>query len=101
MTQKSVSPFWLSRIILVFVLFLRDVATLATEGQAVHSPSFSPDCSKLVYLDNPVGGPHKQCSRLVMVMLSGFFVVIFIWIDSILENCLECNLLLSTTNILK
>lgn len=29
-------------------------------------PRFSPDGSKLIYLDNEIGGPHHQCSRLLM-----------------------------------
>ncbi|CAG5127754.1 unnamed protein product, partial [Candidula unifasciata] len=38
---------------------------LSEEGRAVRFPRFSPDLSKLVYLDIPVGGAHNQCSRLV------------------------------------
>jgi acylaminoacyl-peptidase len=34
--------------------------------RAVVSPVFSPDLTKLVYLDSPAGGPHRQCSRLMM-----------------------------------
>jgi Tol biopolymer transport system component len=30
-------------------------------------PRFSPDGSKLIYFDNDIGGPHYQCSRLLMV----------------------------------
>ncbi|XP_041347509.1 acylamino-acid-releasing enzyme-like [Gigantopelta aegis] len=35
-------------------------------GRAVRSPRFSHDLSKLVYLENPAGGAHGQCSRLQM-----------------------------------
>ncbi|XP_050412759.2 acylamino-acid-releasing enzyme isoform X1 [Patella vulgata] len=40
---------------------------LSDEGRAVHALSISPDQSKLVYMDQPIGGGHKQCSRLMMV----------------------------------
>ena len=30
----------------------------------VHSPRFSPDGSKLIYLQNPVGGPHVRVAQL-------------------------------------
>ncbi|XP_077981518.1 acylamino-acid-releasing enzyme-like [Glandiceps talaboti] len=39
---------------------------LSSEGQAVRCPRLSPDSTKLVYLQNPQGGPHMQCSELVM-----------------------------------
>uniref|UniRef100_A0A0B7B020 Prolyl endopeptidase n=1 Tax=Arion vulgaris TaxID=1028688 RepID=A0A0B7B020_9EUPU len=40
---------------------------LSEDGRAVRCPRFSPDLSKLVYLDMPVGGAHNQCARLVQI----------------------------------
>ncbi|BFZ08835.1 hypothetical protein BsWGS_11875 [Bradybaena similaris] len=40
---------------------------LSEEGRAVRTPRFSPDLSKLIYLDIPVGGAHNQCARLVKI----------------------------------
>ncbi|KAK7102313.1 acylamino-acid-releasing enzyme-like isoform X1 [Littorina saxatilis] len=40
---------------------------LSEEDCAVRCPSFSPDFSRLVYLDTPEGGPHNQCSRLLLI----------------------------------
>jgi len=37
-----------------------------SKDRAIRSPRFSPDLSKLIWLDNDIGGPHMQCSRLVM-----------------------------------
>ena len=37
---------------------------LGKTDQAVDSPIFSPDGSRLVYLESNVGGPHCQCMRL-------------------------------------
>ncbi|KAL8591404.1 hypothetical protein ACOMHN_022210 [Nucella lapillus] len=44
-----------------------DCEKLSEEGRAVRCPSFSPDLSRLVYLDTPEGGAHNQCSRLIMI----------------------------------
>jgi len=41
-------------------------SVLSPSDRAVQSPVFSPDRTKLVYLDNAVGGPHKHCNRLMM-----------------------------------
>lgn len=35
-------------------------------GQSVRSPVFSPDGSKLVYLQNRLHGPHMQCAQLIV-----------------------------------
>lgn len=39
---------------------------LGANDRSVRSPVFSPDHMKLIYLDNPSGGPHAQCSRLIL-----------------------------------
>jgi Acylamino-acid-releasing enzyme, N-terminal domain len=39
---------------------------LGPSDRSVRSPVFSPDKTKLVYLENEVGGPHRHCSRLLM-----------------------------------
>lgn len=44
-----------------------DVKCFGGEDRAVRSPVFSPDGTKVVYLDNPFGGPHYQCSRLIVI----------------------------------
>lgn len=62
--------FFLSHLLL-FELFLACSEKLSEEGRAVRCPSFSPDFSRLVYLDTPEGGAHNQCSRLMMVRLDG------------------------------
>ncbi|KAI0211336.1 Acylamino-acid-releasing enzyme [Lamellibrachia satsuma] len=41
-------------------------STLGETDKAVRTPVFSPDHSKLVWLQNDVGGAHQQCSRLLM-----------------------------------
>ena len=40
---------------------------LTSDSAAVRSPVFSIDKTKLIYLENDIGGPHQQCSRLKMV----------------------------------
>ncbi|XP_021350974.1 acylamino-acid-releasing enzyme-like [Mizuhopecten yessoensis] len=40
--------------------------TVSEEGRSCRSVRVSPDQSKLVYLDNDIGGPHMQGSRLLM-----------------------------------
>lgn len=42
---------------------------LSEEGRSARNPCFNLDYSKLVYLDNEIGGPHIQCSRLMMYTL--------------------------------
>ncbi|NXX18069.1 ACPH enzyme, partial [Podargus strigoides] len=39
---------------------------LSEDTRAVWSPRLSPDCCRIVYLENDVLGPHQQCSRLRM-----------------------------------
>ncbi|ELU02553.1 hypothetical protein CAPTEDRAFT_154305 [Capitella teleta] len=41
--------------------------TLGSIDQSVRSPLFSPDQKKLLFLENPVGGPHFRCSELKMI----------------------------------
>jgi len=36
-------------------------------NQSIRSPSFSPDGQHLVFLSDPVGGPHCQCSRIMRI----------------------------------
>jgi len=40
--------------------------TLGPTDHAVSNPVFSRDGTRLVFLDNNAGGPHRQCSRLAM-----------------------------------
>ncbi|XP_033746424.1 acylamino-acid-releasing enzyme-like [Pecten maximus] len=40
--------------------------TVSEDGRSCRSIRVSPDQSKLVYLDNDIGGPHMQGSRLMM-----------------------------------
>ena len=40
---------------------------LSEDTRAVWSPRLSPDCCRIVYLENDALGPHQQCSRLRMV----------------------------------
>ncbi|XP_055998936.1 acylamino-acid-releasing enzyme-like isoform X2 [Ostrea edulis] len=52
-------------------IYLLDLKTstikqLSEENRASWLPRLSPDGSKLIYLDNAIGGPHYQCSRLMM-----------------------------------
>lgn len=42
-------------------------SVIGSANSAVRSPRFNHDQSHLVYLENRVGGPHMQCSKLVMV----------------------------------
>ncbi|KAJ3330808.1 hypothetical protein HDU91_003494, partial [Kappamyces sp. JEL0680] len=35
------------------------------EGRSVRFPQLSPDGKSLVYLSNPVGGPHDSCAQLI------------------------------------
>ena len=67
---RKTGRFFLSHLLL-FELFLACSEKLSEEGRAVRCPSFSPDFSRLVYLDTPEGGAHNQCSRLMMVRLDG------------------------------
>ncbi|XP_074952587.1 acylamino-acid-releasing enzyme isoform X3 [Phalacrocorax aristotelis] len=39
---------------------------LSEDTRAVWSPRLSPDCCRIVYLENNALGPHQQCSRLRM-----------------------------------
>ncbi|KAM7095814.1 LOW QUALITY PROTEIN: acylamino-acid-releasing enzyme [Ciconia maguari] len=39
---------------------------LSEDTRAVWSPRLSPDCCRIVYLENDALGPHQQCSRLRM-----------------------------------
>ncbi|XP_065701660.1 LOW QUALITY PROTEIN: acylamino-acid-releasing enzyme-like [Patagioenas fasciata] len=39
---------------------------LSEDTRAVWSPRLSPDCCRIVYLENETLGPHQQCSRLRM-----------------------------------
>ncbi|ESO99718.1 hypothetical protein LOTGIDRAFT_201138 [Lottia gigantea] len=42
------------------------ITSISDKTQSSRSPNISPDQSKLVYFDQPIGGAHKQCSRLKM-----------------------------------
>lgn len=48
----------------VLFLFLE---ILSDESRSSFSPRLSPDGKKLIYFDNEIGGPHYQCSRLMLV----------------------------------
>ncbi|KAH8870492.1 Acylamino-acid-releasing enzyme [Schistosoma japonicum] len=41
------------------------VEPISVPGQSVQCPRFSPDGAYLIWLQNPVGGPHGQCVSLV------------------------------------
>nr|XP_034305158.1 acylamino-acid-releasing enzyme [Crassostrea gigas] len=43
-----------------------NIKQLSDESRASSLPNLSPDGTKLIYLDNQVGGPHYQCARLMM-----------------------------------
>jgi len=40
--------------------------TLGPTDRSVSNPVFSRDQTRLVFLENDAGGPHRQCSRLAM-----------------------------------
>ncbi|XP_030828374.1 acylamino-acid-releasing enzyme isoform X1 [Strongylocentrotus purpuratus] len=40
--------------------------TISITGQSVRSPVFSPDASKLIYIQNSCHGPHMQCAQLIV-----------------------------------
>ncbi|RMC00063.1 hypothetical protein DUI87_23473 [Hirundo rustica rustica] len=42
---------------------------LSAENASVCSPRLSPDGQRLLYLEGVVGGPHRQCLRLLMDLL--------------------------------
>ncbi|XP_044307429.1 acylamino-acid-releasing enzyme-like [Varanus komodoensis] len=53
-------------------LFLLDLSKgscelLSSDNQAVSAPRLSPDRTRLVYLEGPVFGPHRQCLKLQML----------------------------------
>ncbi|XP_061187908.1 acylamino-acid-releasing enzyme-like isoform X1 [Saccostrea echinata] len=53
------------------------IKQLSEDGRASWLPRLSLDGSKLIYLDNDIGGPHYQCSRLMMCdMKSGNLTVL-------------------------
>ncbi|KAK9512175.1 hypothetical protein O3M35_000652 [Rhynocoris fuscipes] len=43
----------------------KEIRRLSDNGRAVRSPVFSPDMSKLVWLERDVTGPHHACHRIV------------------------------------
>ncbi|CAH8549625.1 unnamed protein product [Heterobilharzia americana] len=50
------------------------IKPISETGQSVHCPRFSPNGAYLVWLQNPVGGPHGQCVSLVGIDWSvGYF----------------------------
>jgi acylaminoacyl-peptidase len=42
---------------------------LSSADVSVLSPRLSPDKTKLVWLENRVGGPHKSCSKLMLLSM--------------------------------
>jgi len=44
----------------------RKCTQLSNDCCSVHSPSVSPDYSKLIFLEREEGGPHEGCKRLMM-----------------------------------
>ena len=52
------------------VVWFVSAAVSDKDERAVRSPRFSPDLSKLVFLENPAGGAHGQNSRLQMVRMN-------------------------------
>ncbi|XP_054752252.2 acylamino-acid-releasing enzyme-like [Lytechinus pictus] len=40
--------------------------TISVTGQSVRSPVFTPDGSKLIYVQNSCHGPHMQCAKLIV-----------------------------------
>lgn len=43
---------------------------LSSDSEAVSSPRLSPDGTRLLYLECPVFGPHRQCLKLQMVSVA-------------------------------
>ncbi|XP_066287743.1 acylamino-acid-releasing enzyme-like [Branchiostoma lanceolatum] len=41
---------------------------LTGDGLSVRCPRFSPDGSRLVFLQNPAGGPHNSCSQVAVYL---------------------------------
>eukprot|EP00058_Branchiostoma_floridae_P025806 XP_002611296.1 hypothetical protein BRAFLDRAFT_210907 [Branchiostoma floridae] len=46
----------------------RTCKQLTGDDLSVRCPRFSPDGSRLVYLQNPPGGPHSSCSQVAMYL---------------------------------
>ncbi|CAH8858688.1 unnamed protein product [Trichobilharzia szidati] len=46
------------------------IKPISDAGRSVHSPRFSPNGEYLVWLENPVGGPHGQCYALMGMIWS-------------------------------
>ena len=61
------SPFFAVECVKCWLFYILE--KLTNTDYAVQSPVFSPDFKKLIYLANNIGGPHAQCSRLMMVSL--------------------------------
>lgn len=58
------------------VIFCNSAEFLTDEEDiAVRDPIFSPDGSKLVYLQCTSGGPHKKCFQLKLVSLAAIFCI--------------------------
>ncbi|GFR72888.1 acylamino-acid-releasing enzyme-like [Elysia marginata] len=52
----------------LYYIDLQKAPTVLSEpDRAVRFPRFSPDMTRLIYLDTPVEGGHHQCARLVKV----------------------------------
>ncbi|XP_078683967.1 acylamino-acid-releasing enzyme-like [Branchiostoma floridae x Branchiostoma belcheri] len=49
---------------------------LTGDDLSVRCPRFSPDGSKLVYMQNPAGGPHNSCSQVALYLWKEKTVVI-------------------------
>ncbi|KAJ7316674.1 hypothetical protein JRQ81_002836 [Phrynocephalus forsythii] len=51
---------------------------LSSDYQAVSSPRLSPDGRRLIYLEGPVFGPHRQCLKLQMILTWSLFLLAYL-----------------------
>jgi len=72
--------------------------TLGPTDHSVSNPVFSHDQTKLVFLENDAGGPHRQCSRLAMCDWYAFRSLMSYNHTSVLKLIMLLSLLLTLYN---